>query len=232
MSGTGDRLHDVRRRPTFEIEKAALELIPQVGPAAWAVYCYLISLATEGDSRWPSTLSIASACGISTYNAENSIDALLSAGLIVRHRWTTDPEGRVSFAIVPVGQAEAMAEVAPVEMQVEQPQGTDRLVSEDAAEDDDWSAETEERSQARELFSRMLDSLDVEPGDLSERARTTATEASRLARAAGATPDEITEMIDRIRDVRPEMVKDAEQMLDYWSRLFEEMPHDPDHDPD
>ena len=229
MSGAGARLHDMRRRPTFEVERAALEYIPQVGPAAWAVYCFLVSLASEGESRWPSILSIASSCGISTYNAQNSIGALLDAGLIVRHQWTVEPEGRVSFAIVPVGRsAEATDQAQPA---AEQIQGTDRLVSEDTADDDDWRAETEERSQARELFSTMLDSLDVEPGELSEKARTTATEVSRLARAAGATPDEITEMMDRIRETRPEMVRNAEQMLDYWSRLFEESQHPPNREP-
>lgn len=230
MTGSDDRLHDVRRRPTFEIEKAALEYLPQVGPAAWSVYCYLISLATDGDNRWPQLLTIASACGISTYNAHKSIEELLDSGLIVRHQWTSTPGGRVSFAIVPMGESGETDE--QITASHDQPQGTDRLVAEDAADEEVWRAEARERNQARELFTRLIESLDVEPGELSEQARSTAADASRLARAAGATPDEVTEIMERLRDARPDMLDDAERMLEYWSQLFDEMSEEPNGDPD
>jgi Helix-turn-helix domain len=221
MSGSGDRLHDVRQRPTFDIEKAALAYIPRIGPAAWAVYCYLISLASGGDSRWPDLLTVASACGVSTYNAQLSIDSLISVGLISRHTWTEDQFGPSSFAVLPAGSRSRQE--PPLRVVVPQPRGTDLLVSEDTADEESWRAETDERDHARRLFSRMLESLDVDPGDLSERARATATEASRLARAVGATPDDVSNMIDRIRDSRPDMVDDAERILEYWSDLFADM---------
>lgn len=230
MSGTGDRLHDVRQRPTFDIEKAALAYIPRVGPAAWGVYCYLVSLASEGDSRWPDLLTVASACGISTYNAQLSIDVLLQVGLIARHQWTEDPGSPLSFAVLPARPGgEAIAQPG---LPASQPKDTDLLVSEDTAEEERWRAETEERNQARGLFSRMLEALNVDPGDLSEEARATATEASRLARAAGATAEDVGEMIDQIRETRPDMVDDAERMLEYWSDLFAEMSNERNDDPE
>ncbi|MEZ4523857.1 MAG: hypothetical protein R3A46_19805 [Thermomicrobiales bacterium] len=231
MSGTGDRLHDVRQRPTFQVEKAAIAYIPTVGPAAWAVYCFLISLTAEGDTRWPDVLSVASACGISTYNAQLSIDTLLDAGLVVRHQWTTGAGAAASFAIIPVGTPPSETE-ADVDMPEIQPQDTDLLVSEDTTEEERWRAETEERNQTRELFSRMLDALGVNPADLSDQARSTATEASRLARAAGASVDDVNEMIDRIREAQPDLVDDAERMLEYWSNLFDEMSREQNGDPE
>lgn len=230
MSGSGDRLHDVRQRPTFDIEKAALSYLPRVGPAAWAVYCYLVSIASEGDSRWPDLLTIASSCGISTYSAQLSIDALHQAGLIARHRWSDDERAPTSFAILPAGTgANSVAQLGLPETPA---RGTDLLVAEDTAEEERWKAETEERNQARGLFSRMLEALNVDPGDLSESARATATEASRLARAAGATPDDVGEMIDQIREMRPDLVDDAERMLEYWSELFSEMSNERNDDPE
>jgi hypothetical protein len=230
MSGSGDRLHDVRQRPTFDIEKAALAYIPRVGPAAWAVYCFLVSLGSEGDSRWPDVLTVASACGISTYNAQLSIDGLLQAGLIARHQWTPEPGAPLTFAIVPVGPLSAP--VAQLGLPVAAARGTDLLVSEDTPEEQRWQAETDARNQARGLFSRMLEALNVDPADLSERARATATEASRLARAVGATPDDVSNMIEQIREARPDMVNDAERMLEYWSDLFAEMSDEQNEDPD
>ena len=221
MSGSGDRLHDVRQRPTFDIEKAALTYLPRVGPAAWAVYCFLVSLASEGDHRWPDILTVASACGISTYNAQLSIDALIQVGLIASHKWTSVPDSPLSFAIVPAGAGGES--VAQLGLTAPPSRDTDLLVSEDTAEEQRWRVETEERNQARRLFSRMLEALNVDPAELSEQARATATEASRLARAAGATPDDVSTMIDQIREARPDMVDDAERMLEYWSDLFAEM---------
>lgn len=230
MSGSGDRLHDVRQRPTFDIEKAALRHVPQIGPAAWAVYCYLVSLASEGDNRWPDILTVASACGISTYNAQLSIDTLMSVGLVARHQWTQDPGSPMSFAIVPASHG--TESTARLDLLAAQPRGTDLLVSEDTAEEERWRAETEERNQTRGLFSRMLEALNVDPGDLSDEARATATEASRLARAAGATPDDVGSMIDQIREARPDMIDDAERMLEYWSDLFAEMTDEVNDDPE
>ena len=229
MSGTGDRLHDVRLRPVFHLEKAAIAYIPQIGPAAWAVYCYLVSLSAEGDTSWPDVLTIASACGISTYNAGNSIDTLIRAGLIARHAWSSVDEGPTSVAILPVHLDEDDDEM---NLSAERSSGTDRLLAEDTAEEDRWQAETDARNQTRELFSRMLEALDVEPGDLSDTARTTATEASRLARAAGATADDVSEMIDRLRIAQPDLVDDAEQMLEYWNQLFADMSNENDTEPD
>lgn len=221
MSGSGDRLHDVRQRPTFHVDRDAIAYIPQIGPAAWAVYCYLIALAADGDTRWPETLTVASACGISTYNAQISIDTLLEHGLIVRHRWTSLDRMPASFAIVPV--ATEPETISQPGLPLVQRQGTDLLVSEDTPEEERWRVEAEERNQTRELFSRMLEALNVDPGELSEEARSTATEASRLARAAGATADDVGDMIDRIREAQPDLVDDAERMLEYWSDLFAEM---------
>ena len=170
------------------------------------------------------------ACGVSTYNAQLSIDALIAVGLIARHSWTGNEQGPISFAVLP---AAGTGEVATLlRTAVPQPAGTDLLVSEDAPEEERWRVETEERDQARRLFSRMLEALDVDPGDLSERARTTATEASRLARAAGATPDDVSDMIDRLRQAQPEMVDDAERILEYWSDLFAEMSEEIEDDPE
>ncbi len=230
MTTSGDRLHDVRQRPTFDVEKEALRFVPQIGPAAWAVYCYLVALASEGENRWPDLLAVASACGISTYNAQISIDTLLSVGLVARHRWTQDASGPRSFAIVPAGSEPTVELGAPADTDL--PRGTDRLVAEDTPEEERWRAETEERNQTRGLFSRMLEALNVDPGDLSEAARATATEASRRARAIGATPEDVDSMIDQIREARPDMVDDAERMLEYWSDLFAEMSDEPGGDPD
>jgi hypothetical protein len=218
MSGTGDRLFDVRQRPTFQIDNAAIAYMPRIGPAAWAVYCYLLARAAEGEARWPDLLTIATACGISTYNAGVSLRTLMESGLIARHAWTTDPNGPATFAIVPVAPPEEQAEPRPG---VEPSLGTDRLVSEDAVDEEAWRREALERNETRELFSRFLEALGVDPGDLSERARTTVTEASRLARAAGATPDDVSELIERVRREQPDMVLDAERMLEYWNQLFQ-----------
>lgn len=230
MSGSGDRLHDVRQRPTFHVDREAIAYLPQIGPAAWAVYCYLIALAADGDTRWPETLAVASACGISTYNAQSSIDTLLETGLIVRHRWTSLQGSPASFAIIPVAtEHETMPQPG---LPLVGRQGTDLLVSEDTPEEERWRVEAEERNQTRELFSRMLEALNVDPGELSEEARSTATEASRLARAAGATAADVGDMIDRIREAQPDLVDDAERMLEYWSDLFAEMSDEHNGDPE
>ncbi|CAN5658803.1 hypothetical protein BH23CHL2_BH23CHL2_19850 [soil metagenome] len=230
MSGPGDRLHDVRQRPTFQIDRAAIAYIPRIGPAAWAVYCYLLYLAADGDTRWPATLAVASACGISTYNAQSSIETLLAAGMVVHHRWTGEATGPSSFAIVPISVEPE--ETARLDHPIAPRQGTDRLVAEEIPEEERWRVESEERNQTRELFSRMLEALNVDPSNLSEPARSTVTEASRLARAAGATPEDVDDMIDRIRDAQPELVDDAERMLEYWSELFAEMSEDHNGDPE
>lgn len=224
MSGTGDRLFDVRQRPTFHIDHQAIAYIPLVGPAAWAVYCYLVARAADGETRWPDILTIASACGISTYNAGVSLQTLLDIGLIARHTWTAEPNAPSTFAIVPVSPPDDDAETRAAGRRVaEQPRGTDRLVSEDLPDEESWRRETEERNETRELFSRFLDALGVDPSELTERDRTTVTEASRIARAAGATPDDVSELIERVRQEQPDMVLDAERMLEYWNQLFKEL---------
>jgi hypothetical protein len=234
MTGSGDRLHDVRQRPTFQIDRDAIAFIPQVGPAAWAVYCFLIARATAGDSYWPDDLTIASSCGISTYNARLCVNALITNGLIARHQWTSETGGPATFAVMPV-PAEPLADAPEASVgpaREASSLGTDRLVAEDTAEEDRWSQEAQERNATRELFSRLLGALGVDPADLSEKARTTVTEASRLARAARATPDDVENMIDRIRRDQPDLVLDAERMLEYWSRLFEDIGEESNDDPD
>lgn len=224
MSGTGDRLFDVRQRPTFDIDLQAIAYIPAVGPAAWAVYCYLVARAADGQTRWPDLITIASACGISTYNAGVSLQVLLESGLIARHTWTSAPDAPSTFAIVPVGPPDETSAARPASSAVPEPSlGTDRLVSEEVPDEESWRRETQERNETRELFSRFLDALGVDPGELSDRARTTVTEASRLARAAGATPEDVSELIERVRLEQPDMVLDAERMLEYWNQLFEEL---------
>lgn len=224
MSGTGDRLIDVRQRPTFHIDNQALAFIPRIGPAAWTVYCFLVARAAEGDTRWPDHLTIASACGISTYNAGVSLQILIDHGLIARHSWTSGPQAPSTFAIVPVGppESETGAQSAS-RVATEAALGTDRLVSEEAADEENWRRETDERNATRALFSRFIDALGVDPGSLSDAARTTVSEASRVAFAAGASPDDVSQLIERVRIEQPDMVLDAERMLEYWSRLFDEL---------
>ncbi len=225
MSGAGDRLFDVRRRPTFHVDLSALSHLPEIGPAAWAVYCFLVARTAEGESVWPNDLAIASACGISTYNARMSINTLMDRGLIASHHWTGEEDSPVVYAILPSAFPLGVAHVQPDEPIV---RDTDRLVSEDSPGEQRWQQEARERNATRELFRQFLTALDVDPADLSEQARRTVTEASRLARAAGATPDDVRDLINRIRVDRPELVADAERMLAYWHRLFEELDEDTD----
>ena len=224
MTGSGNRLQDVRQRPTFHLELASIEYIPRVGPAAWAVYCFLVAHTSEGDARWPDDLTIATACGISTYNARGSVDTLIEHGLIARHRWTPDPGGPTTFAVLPIQVSEPSPEHAA--RLAEQPRAADQLVAEDTTEEERWRGEVDERNVTRELFSRLLEALGVDPTQMSEEDRSSVTRASHLARAAGATPDEVEDMIQRLRQDQPDLVLDAERLLGYWSRLFASEPND------
>jgi hypothetical protein len=185
-----------------------------------------VAHASEGDARWPDDLAIATACGLSTYNARRSVDTLIEQGLIARHLWTRERGGPATFAVMPVEHASpALAQAA-----ARQTRETDRLVAEDhpaePTEEERWRRESTERNETRELFSRLLAALGVDPTKLSEDERSSVTQASRLARAAGATPDDVEHMIDRFKHDQPDLVLDAERMLDYWSRLFRSEPND------
>jgi hypothetical protein len=227
MTGFGDRLEDVRQRPTFHLELASISYIPRVGPAAWAVYCYLVACASEGDARWPDDLTVATACGISTYNAQRSIETLIEFGLIARHIWVPERGGPTTFAVIPIDFAAAASE----QTAVRQARGTDQLVAEDHAEEERWRREAEERNETRELFSRLLSALGIDPAELTEEDRSSVTRASRLARAAGATPSDIEQIVERLRQSQPDLVLDAERMLEYWSRLFRNEPNDEPNSP-
>lgn len=232
----GDSLEDARQPAEIRIDSVALRYIPQVGPAAWTVYTYLISRATQMGPAWPGDDEIASACGISSYNARKSVETLLAVRLIGRHVWKGHPRGRVTYTILPVTapDVEAAGGAVPVsppdleELTVDEStvQFADPVELEtpvaapDTALVTKWNQETKERRTARQIFDAFVEFLRLDPARLSDDERANLGLASRIVSEGGGQPEQISAAARRFARLWPDRTIDALDIANNWTLLM------------
>lgn len=231
----GDTLEDARRPAEIRIDSLALQYIPLVGPAAWAVYTYLISRAAHSPAAWPADDEIASACGISTYNAGKSVETLLQYRLVGRHVWKGHPRGRVTYTILPVvaPDVEGTSTVTQQpgsdleELTVEEPPmhfGEPVELESLAAEPEPalvtkWNRETQERRTARQIFDAFVEILRLDPSTLTDDERANLGLASRIVSESGGQPEQIPAAARRFARLWPDRTIDALDIANNWSLL-------------
>lgn len=69
--------------PHIRIDHTAVEMLPNVGPVAWAVYCVLKYHTGVDGTCWPSTKTVAQEVGITDRAVRRALRALQAALLIV-----------------------------------------------------------------------------------------------------------------------------------------------------
>jgi len=80
-----DKLYDKIGAFTV-IPNTVMQMIPVIGPAAFAVFCYLRFRAGSGGNAWPSYDTIGADTGMSRQTIATALDKLEAAGLLQRQK--------------------------------------------------------------------------------------------------------------------------------------------------
>lgn len=225
-------IEDDRQFDVVQFDTRAFQLLPVIGPAAWAVYSFLLYHATRKPATGPSHVEIARGCGLSVDEVTLALDVLTEHGLIALQ--AADPDREITiYRILPASAFTERPSRPPHATQqtprIEtQPAGS-RQADEPDVDAEDWKRRIEEKRLARQLFASFVTALGEEDHVLTDQERERIRQASEIVGQAGATPEQVRAIAERIRALQPRAAVDPVWIAEHWVELTRDLFTNEDH---